>query len=80
MIVSSVAPPTKRSRCERTVTRAFTFAPIPSFRDTVDGHAAHRRVGHVDDLRINAGADSFQYRLARPLGSKIDGAGTVEIE
>src|SRR6266478_5211271 len=30
MIVSSVAPPTNRSRCERTVTRAFTFAPIPS--------------------------------------------------
>src|SRR5918912_932063 len=30
MIVSSVAPPTKRSRCERTVTRAFTFTPMPS--------------------------------------------------
>src|SRR5216110_543258 len=30
MIVSSVAPPTKRSRCERTVTRAFTLAPMPS--------------------------------------------------
>src|SRR4029453_13256650 len=30
MIVSSVAPPTNRSRCERTVTRAFTFTPMPS--------------------------------------------------
>ena len=30
MIVSSVAPPTKRSRCERTVTRALTFTPMPS--------------------------------------------------
>src|SRR6266513_1747274 len=30
MIVSSVAPPTNRSRCERTVTRALTFTPIPS--------------------------------------------------
>ena len=31
MIVSSVAPPTKRSRFVRTVTRAFTFTPMPSF-------------------------------------------------
>ncbi len=31
IIVSSVAPPTNRSRCERTVTRALTFTPIPSF-------------------------------------------------
>ena len=30
MIVSSVAPPTNRSRCERTVTRALTFTPMPS--------------------------------------------------
>src|SRR5438034_318903 len=41
MIVSSVAPPTKRSRCERTVTRAFTFAPMPSLAtpSMVDNHA-----------------------------------------
>ena len=35
MIVSSVAPPTKRSRFVRTVTRALTFTPIPSFATAV---------------------------------------------
>ena len=30
MMVSSVAPPTKRSRFVRTVTRAFTFTAMPS--------------------------------------------------
>jgi len=35
MIVSSVAPPTKRSRFVRTVTRARTLTPMPSFATAV---------------------------------------------
>ena len=80
MIVSSVAPPTNRSRFERTVTRAFTFTPMPSWATPSMVVLAHVGAGRVDDLRVDAGADGFEHGLAGALGGEIDGAGAVEIE
>ena len=47
---------------------------------SVNGRAAHRRIGRVDYLWIDAGANSFQYGFARALGSQINRASPIEIE
>ena len=41
---------------------------------------SHRRVGHVDHFRIDAGAHRFEHGFARAFGGEIDRAGAVEIE
>ena len=41
---------------------------------------AHRRVGHIDDFGIDAGAHRFEHRFAGAFGGEIDGAGAIEIE
>ena len=80
MIVSSVAPPTNRSRCERTVTRAFTFTPMPSCATPSIVRASHVWARGIDDLRIDARSDRLENGLAGALRRQIDGAGPIEIE
>jgi hypothetical protein len=77
MMVSSVAPPTKRSRLERTVTRADGDTVLG---DAVDGALAGGGPRAVDDARIHAGADGVKDGLAGAGGGEVDGAATVEVE
>ena len=51
MMVSSVAPPTRRSRLARTVTRALTSRRMPSLATASSMVRALGRIGAVDDLR-----------------------------
>ena len=53
---------------------------MPSFATPSIVCPAHRRVGHVDDFRIDARAHRFEHGFARAFGGKIDRAGAIEIE
>ena len=80
MIVSSVAPPTKRSRFVRTVTRALAFTPMPSLATPSIVVLAAAGVRTVDDLGIDARAHRLEHGFAGALGGEVDGAGAVEIQ
>ena len=80
MIVSSVAPPTKRSRLVRTVTRALALTLDAVLGHAVDGGLAGRGIRAVDDLGIDAGLHGLEHGLAGALGGEVDGAGAVEVE
>ena len=41
---------------------------------------SHRGARHIDDFRIDAGADGFEHGLAGAFGGEIDRTGAVEIE
>src|SRR5436190_949409 len=58
MMVSSVAPPTNRSRCERTVTRAFTLAPMRTKQASQDPRTvAARQTMRFDRIARNVNTD-----------------------
>ena len=82
MIVSSVAPPTKRSRFVRTVTRALTLTPMPSLAtpSMVVLPADCWRFGQSMTLGLMLVRTASSTVLPVPFGGEVDGAGAVEVE
>ena len=65
MIVSSVAPPTRRSRLVRTVTLALTLSWMPFLATPSIVCRPERRVGAGDHLGVDAGLHGLEHVAAR---------------
>ena len=77
MIVSSVAPPISCSRLVRTVTRARIFSSTPFLAIALSvGVLLRSRIGAVDHLGVDAGADGVEHVAA----GQVDGGGPVEVQ
>jgi hypothetical protein len=79
MMVSSLAPPTKRSRLVRTVTRARTFTWMPSL--ATPSMVVRPEAGFGQSMTLGSTeVRRLRRRFAGALGGEVDGAGAVPIE